>query len=185
MMNRGVDINDLILLVESQDFIAILVLKQRLAVIDLLKAAENSVKSQYILTLGKPIKHHVVKQAHGSIPDKALDNLREFADQVTGRDASDRAAINSNLALNLQLVDQELNYSLSVNLLLIRSEIWRENRLLRLTISPIVPDQHVAVSAEEEVQPVSVGRGDHPLVDQSVGITHNYRRLEKILFLML
>jgi hypothetical protein len=64
-------------------------LQQRPTIVNYLKAAENAIKSQNILTLGKPIKHNVVKQAHGSIPDEAPDNLGELSDQVTGSDASD------------------------------------------------------------------------------------------------
>ena len=81
-MHRGVHINDLILLIKSEYFIAIFVLKQWPTIINLPKAAKKAIKSQHILTSRKPIQHNIIKQSHCSVSHKALDYLGKLDDKM-------------------------------------------------------------------------------------------------------
>ena len=54
-MDRTININNLILLIESEYFIAILIIQDGLAVVDVPEAAEDPVQPQHILTFIKPI----------------------------------------------------------------------------------------------------------------------------------
>lgn len=89
------------------------------------------------------------------------------------------------MTLDLDSVDQELENSFSVYFLLLWILIRVENTLLGETVSSDVPDENVAVSTEEEVEPVSIGRRDHPLVNKSIWVAHDDSRLVLVSFLFL
>ena len=48
---------------------------------------------------------------------------------------------------------------------------------LGLTVAAVVPDEHVTVSFEEEVEPICVCGRDHLLIDQGIRVTHDHSRL--------
>lgn len=98
--------------------------------------------------------------------------------------ASNRSAVYSNLTFDLESVHKELQNSFGIDLLLVRVLVWSKLALLRLAVTSAVPDQHVAVTSEEEVEPVSVGGSDHPLVNECIWIAHYNRRLVEVLLVV-
>ena len=93
-----------------------------------------------------------------------------------------RSPIHSYWAFDSYLVDQELHDSLSIYFLLRWVVIRLENTLLWLPVSPVVPNEHVAFSSQEKVEPVSVWRGYHPLVNKGIRVAHNDRRPVQVFF---
>ena len=71
--------------------------------------------------------------------------------------------------------------ALAVDPLLIHINIRRKNTLLRRSVPSIVPAEHVALPPQKEVEPVRICRRYHPLINQCIRITHDYRRLVEVL----
>ena len=120
------------------------------------------------------LEDHAVESAEGAVADECADVVREFVHEMRGRYASYGPAVHSYLPSYLKLVDKELEDALCINSLLICIMIISKDALLRASIPSVVPYEDVAVSSEEEVEPVGIGGGNHPLVDQSIGIAHYY-----------
>lgn len=89
-----------------------------------------------------------------------------------GCNATYGTTVDANFSLHSQSIDEELHHSLRIELLLIWSQVWRENLLLRLPISTIVPNEDVAVTTKEEIEPIGIGLRDHPLVYEGIWIAH-------------
>lgn len=102
-------IYDLVLLVESQYFVALVIHHEGLTIVNIPKLAQNNpVKHQNVLLLGESIDYDVVKLAHGSVPDKALDHFWELSDEMSGGDSTNGPSIDSDLSSDLNPVDQKL-----------------------------------------------------------------------------
>jgi len=99
---------------------------------------------------------------------------------MAGRKTTNRTTIDTNLALDFQFVDEESHYVLSVALALVGADGLAE-AARRLSVTTIVPAEHIDVALEEEVEPVGVGTRDHLLVVERIGVAHYYRGLAQVL----
>jgi len=120
------------------------------------------------------LEDHAVESAEGAVANECANMIRKFVHEMRCRYASYGSAIHSYLPAHLKLVHQELEHALRIHSLLICIMIIFKNTLLGASISSVVPYQDVAVSPEEEVKPVGIRGGNHPLVDQGIWITHYY-----------
>ena len=89
---------------------------------------------------------------------------------VSCSDATDGSTINTNPSFDSNPVYQKLHDSFSVHFFLSDGIIRREYALFRISVASVVPDEHVALSSEEEVKPIGVGGSYHPLVDHGVRV---------------
>ena len=95
--------------------------------------------------------------------------------------SSDGSTVNTYLSFDLYSIDQKLKNTFNIHFLLARIIIRREYALLWFSIAPAVPYKNIGITSQEEVQPISIGWCDHPLVYQSIRIRHYYCWLSQIL----
>lgn len=103
--------------------------------------------------------------AEGAIADEHFHPQRKFLDQVSSRDTANRSAINTYRTADLQAVYEKVEHSLAVDPLLVHINVGTKNTLLRAAIPTVIPGEHITLTPEEEIEPVSVRRRYHPLVD--------------------
>lgn len=98
----------------------------------------------------------LVNGAQGSVADEGLHSIGKLFDQVGCCYSADRTTVHSNLTTDLQSVGQELQNALSIYPLLIHIDIRGEDALLRASVTTIIPGKDIAISSQEEVEPVSI-----------------------------
>lgn len=118
------------------------------------------------------LHYEIIKIWHRTITDKYLNDFREFFDKMRSCYSSNWSPVNSNIALDLDLVNQELQNSFGIHSLLIRIMIWCPHILLTETVASIIPRDDITFSPQEKVKPVGVRSRHHPLINHGIWIVH-------------
>ena len=133
---------------------------------------------------GEPHVNSICKAAQCPVSKDNLNDVGELVGLVSCSDATDGSTINTNPSFDSNPVYQKLHDSFSVHFFLSDGIIRREYALFRISVASVVPDEHVALSSEEEVKPIGVGGSYHPLVDHGVRIGNYDRGLVNVLLLL-
>lgn len=96
--------------------------------------------------------------------------------------STDRATVNSNLASNFELFNEELHDTFTIELGFVWIDLLEESGG-GLTVASVIPAQHIAVTFEEEIEPVGIGLVNHLLVDEGIWIANHYCRLAEVVSL--
>lgn len=86
--------------------------------------------------------------------------------------SSYRSAISTDWTFDSNFVYQELQYSFDIDFFLMWIIIGAKQTLLRLSIPAIVPNENITLTSYKKVKPICIWGSDHPLIYQSIGITH-------------
>ena len=170
------NIDNFILIVKHKNLITLTwVIYKAETVVNEPHITNETVKFQKRITLTKSIQDNLVEITHGSIANETADHARELLHEVGRSYSANWSSIDTDFPFDSQSIHKKLKHPFNVNLLLIGSQIRWKYALLGLSITTIVPNQYVAVSSEEEVEPVGIRGRNHPLVNQSIRIAHYYR----------
>ena len=152
MMESWPDVNDFILVVKRKDFVALArIVHEAKAVVDEPHIANKTVELQKCVALAESIQDHLIKVTHGSIAYEATNDIRELLDEVSGCNATNWSAVDSDFPFDPQPIHKKLQNPFGIKLLLFRRQIGREYALLWFAIPTIVPNKNVAISPQEEV----------------------------------
>lgn len=176
------DIDNVVVLVEAVDLVAPCVFDELAGAVVYFEGAgehfENRIEDSAVT---ETLQGHTVDGAHGPVANEGFHDLGVLLHQMSCGDATDRSAVGADFTSYMQPVDQELEHALSVDPGLVWIVVGGEYALLGFAVAPIVPDKHITLPSEKKVEPVGVGGGDHPLVDECIGVAHYYRGFVQVL----
>ena len=88
MRKRAININNVILLINTVNFVAILVLDETFHIVRLPLASEKPKDLENLCSMRIPVKNHIVKLAHGPIANEDFDYVRELVYEMGCSDAT-------------------------------------------------------------------------------------------------